>query len=118
MASSCARRCPRLLHRTKVHELSRSYPEAKRRTKLAPRMENEDQGARGVISRAFWAGLLCIPGLLCIQVAAAEDWIPASSEELHMTSVPEAPGAPAIFLYRQVDRDDSRYSESIYVRIK
>ena len=71
-----------------------------------------------MISRAFWAGMLSTLGLLGMQFAAAEDWIPASSEELHETRVPEAPGAPAVFLYRQVDRDDSRYSESIYVRIK
>jgi hypothetical protein len=81
-------------------------------------MENEDQGARGVISRAFWAGLLGTLGLLGMQFAAAVDWIPPSPEELHLTNVPEAPGAPAVFLYRQVDRDDSRYNESIYVRIK
>jgi len=81
-------------------------------------MDNKDQGARGVVSRAFWAGLLCTLSLLGMQFAAAEDWIAASPEELHMTSVPEAPGAPAVFLYRQVDRDDARYRETIYVRIK
>jgi uncharacterized protein DUF3857/transglutaminase superfamily protein len=71
-----------------------------------------------VVSRALWAGLLCALGLSSMQLAAAEDWIAASPEELQMTSVPEAPGAPALFLYRQVDRDDSKYNESIYVRIK
>ncbi|HEY6927762.1 MAG TPA: DUF3857 and transglutaminase domain-containing protein [Steroidobacteraceae bacterium] len=71
-----------------------------------------------MILRAVWAGLLCTLGLLGMRFAAAEDWIAASSEELHLTGVPEAPGAPAVYLYRQVDRDDSRYSESIYVRIK
>src|SRR5689334_17540010 len=81
-------------------------------------MDNKDQGARGVVSRAFWAGLLGALSLLGMQFAAAADWTAASPEELHMTSVPEAPGAPAVFLYRQVDRDDSRYSESVYVRIK
>ena len=35
-----------------------------------------------------------------------------------MTREPAAPGAPAIYLYRQVDRDDTRYTESVYVRIK
>jgi hypothetical protein len=37
----------------------------------------------------------------------ADEWLPISPEELKMTGVPEAPGAPAIILYRQVDRDDS-----------
>ncbi len=51
---------------------------------------------------------------------AADEWLPISPEELKMTSVPEAPGAPAIYLYRQVDRnDESRVaSEYNYARIK
>jgi len=35
-----------------------------------------------------------------------------------MTSEPKALGAPAIFLYRQVDRDDNGASEAVYARIK
>ena len=52
--------------------------------------------------------------------ATADEWQPISAEELKMTSVPEAPGAPAVILYRQVDRDDSsRDSHQYnYVRIK
>jgi len=34
----------------------------------------------------------------------ADEWQPISPAELQMTSVPEAPGAPAVYLYRQVDR--------------
>jgi hypothetical protein len=50
----------------------------------------------------------------------AEDWLPISPDELKMTSVPEAPGAPAVILYRQVDRDDNAKTgnEQDYVRIK
>src|SRR6202167_610886 len=45
---------------------------------------------------------------------------PVSPEELKMTSEPLAPGAPAIILYRQVDRDDNGTTshEDNYVRIK
>jgi hypothetical protein len=46
---------------------------------------------------------------------------PVSPEELKMTSEPLAPGAPAIILYRQVDRDDSgrgTIHEDNYYRIK
>src|SRR5579864_5215925 len=45
---------------------------------------------------------------------------PVSSDELKMTSEPKAPGAPAIILYRQVDRDDNGRTshEDNYVRIK
>ena len=51
---------------------------------------------------------------------SGDEWKPISPEELKMTSVPEAPGAPAVYLYRQVDRNDSNRaaSEYNYVRIK
>jgi hypothetical protein len=49
---------------------------------------------------------------------AGDDWQPISPEELKMTSEPKAPGAPAIYLYRQVDRDDAGGRETIYARIK
>jgi hypothetical protein len=54
-------------------------------------------------------------------ISAGDEWLPISPEELKMTNVPEAPGAPAIILYRQVDRDDSNFRiphEYNYVRIK
>jgi hypothetical protein len=53
-------------------------------------------------------------------VAAGDEWQPISQEELKMTSEPRAPGASAIILYRQVDRDDSTLHprEYNYVRIK
>jgi uncharacterized protein DUF3857 len=50
--------------------------------------------------------------------AHAEDWPPVNAEELKMTSEPKAPGAPAIYLFRQVDRDDSVPKEYVYARIK
>ncbi len=45
---------------------------------------------------------------------------PVNPEELKMTSEPLAPGAPAIILYRQVDRDDNGRTshEDNYIRIK
>jgi len=45
---------------------------------------------------------------------------PPSADELKMTSEPLAPGAPAIILYRQVDRDDNTQTshEDNYFRIK
>src|SRR5580698_10016001 len=45
---------------------------------------------------------------------------PVSEEELKMTGEPKAPGAPAIILYRQVDRDDRGLTahEDVYFRIK
>jgi hypothetical protein len=48
----------------------------------------------------------------------ADDWQPITTEELKMMNEPQAPGAPAIYLYRQVDRDDDGSHEYNYVRIK
>jgi hypothetical protein len=72
--------------------------------------------------------ILIAAGTLLVGVAyrvgsinAAEEWLPISPEELKMTSDPGAPGAPAIILYRQVDRDDSNARiphEYNYVREK
>lgn len=59
--------------------------------------------------------------LICVSaVAAGNGFQPVSPDELKMTSEPLAPGAPAIILYRQVDRDDTGLTahENDYVRIK
>jgi len=51
---------------------------------------------------------------------AGDDWLPVTPQELKMIGEPKAPGAPAIYLYRQVDRKDLGRSntEYNYVRIK
>lgn len=57
----------------------------------------------------------------CARVSASDEWLPITPEELKMTSEPKAPGAPAIILYRQIDRDDSdprTPHEYNYVRTK
>lgn len=51
-------------------------------------------------------------------VNASEGFQPISPAELKMTSEPLAPGAAAIILYRQLDRDDTTYHEVNYYRIK
>jgi hypothetical protein len=52
-------------------------------------------------------------------VVFAEDFQPIPPEELKMTSEPLAPGAQAVMLYRQVDRNDNNPPyENNYVRIK
>jgi hypothetical protein len=58
--------------------------------------------------------------LTVTQLSRAADWPPISPDELKMTSEPLAPGAPAIILYRQVDRDDSGHTahETDFVRMK
>jgi len=72
--------------------------------------------------RVFLLLILLLAGIFVNRtrpVSAGDEWQPISQEELKMTSVPEAPGAPAVYLYRQVDRDDGRNGhEYNYVRIK
>ena len=53
-----------------------------------------------------------------VMPARAFDWLPVSPEELQMKREPKAPNAAAIYLYRQVDRDDADSEETIYSRIK
>jgi hypothetical protein len=68
----------------------------------------------------FVCGLLLCAAALHLRPVVADEWQPISPDDLKMTSVPEAPGAPAVILYRQVDRDDYAASthEYNYVRIK
>ena len=53
-----------------------------------------------------------------LPTTAGDDWLPIDPADLKMTSEPKAPGAPAIYLYRQVDRDDQSGRETQYYRIK
>ena len=70
---------------------------------------------------SVWAAVL-----LAVLVWAAQEakagigFQPVSQEELKMASEPLAPGAPAIILYRQVERDDNPFTghEEQYYRIK
>lgn len=60
-------------------------------------------------------------GIYCpVTVQAGQGFQPPDPEELKMTSEPLAPGAPAVILYRQVDRDDNGRTshEDNYIRIK
>jgi hypothetical protein len=55
-----------------------------------------------------------------VSLSASVGFQPISPEELKLTSEPQAPGAPAIILFRQVDRDDNGRTshENSYFRIK
>jgi hypothetical protein len=72
----------------------------------------------------FRLGKWLVVGLAAFLFAAHEvkaiGLQPVSPDELKMTSEPLAPGAPAIILYRQVDRDDNVHTphEDNYYRIK
>jgi hypothetical protein len=58
-----------------------------------------------------------VAAMAAMSPAWAEVWLPVAAEDLQMKSEPRAPKAAAIFLYRQVDRDDSDSNESVYARI-
>lgn len=64
--------------------------------------------------------LLLLVSALTARSYAGLGFQPVSPEELKMTGEPQAPGASAVILFRQVDRDDSSTNsvEDIYVRIK
>jgi hypothetical protein len=75
---------------------------------------------RRAVTIAFWSVLLILSVGRPARVLAGDGFPPISPEELKMTSEPLAPGAPAIILYRQVDRDDNIHTphEDNHVRIK
>jgi hypothetical protein len=79
--------------------------------------EASDSERSGGTLRFLALILLCITAL---PAANAQSFQPASPEELKMKDEPQAPGAPAIILYRQVDRDDNGRTshEDNYTRIK
>jgi Domain of Unknown Function with PDB structure (DUF3857) len=69
--------------------------------------------------RTLLQGLSVVLLLACgVRTAQADDWLPVSADDLKLTAEPKAPAASAIYLYRQVDRDDTEQWESDYVRIK
>jgi hypothetical protein len=73
----------------------------------------------------FSAVILVVISLFTLSLSVPASWAgigfqPVIAEELKMASEPKAPGASAVILYRQVDRDDNRYTphEDNYLRIK
>jgi Domain of Unknown Function with PDB structure (DUF3857)/Transglutaminase-like superfamily len=50
--------------------------------------------------------------------AQTNSWAPPTPEELAMTSVPQAPGVPAIYLFKEETADDMLRMRSYYSRIK
>jgi hypothetical protein len=67
--------------------------------------------------RVAWFGTAILLALPC----RAQGFPPLAPDDLKMTSEPKAPGAPAVILFREVDRDDSRSGsvhEDNYYRVK
>lgn len=64
----------------------------------------------------------CVAALLGAGGAAVGNaetvWPSVSTEEWQLKSVPEVPGAAAVYLYQQFDRDDAAQFDATYVRLK
>ncbi len=48
----------------------------------------------------------------------AQQWTAPTPEELAITSIPEVPGASALYLYKEETADDGLHSQNFYYRIK
>jgi hypothetical protein len=78
--------------------------------------------------RSLRDGLMRVPTIVCtclvliLSVASTEGFAQKfqepSKEELQMTADPKAPGAPAVFLYREETTDNADHFVSEYARIK
>jgi hypothetical protein len=66
--------------------------------------------------------LLCFAlfsaSFLTLSPFASAQWTAPTPEELSMTSQPQAPGAAAVYLYREEKTDDPDQTYSEYVRLK
>jgi len=68
--------------------------------------------------RRNFACCLSLACLVSLASVAGAQWTAPTPEELSMTSQPEVPGAPAVYLFREEITDDSLHNWSIYARIK
>ena len=51
-------------------------------------------------------------------MAKAQQWTVPTPEELSMTSIPQVPGASAVYLFREEKTEDHLHMYSVYERIK
>jgi hypothetical protein len=75
---------------------------------------------RSSTDRLVIAAILFLSALCFSTSAWAVGFQPVSANELKLSAEPKAPGAPAIILFREVDRDDRGMTahEDVYFRIK
>jgi hypothetical protein len=65
--------------------------------------------------------LACLTLIACLIPSSAfakDDWLPIAPEDLVLKDNPASPGAKAMILYREVERDDKIGFASEYVRLK
>ena len=61
-------------------------------------------------------GSVALP--LALATPSHAQWIAPTPEELSMTSQPQVPGAPAVYLFREETSEDNLHMYSVYVRLK
>jgi hypothetical protein len=69
-------------------------------------------------NEVFVGAVLTLAALAQPIAAMAQKFQEPTKEELQMTSDPKAPGAPAVFLYREETTDNRNHYVSFYARIK
>jgi hypothetical protein len=70
------------------------------------------------VRRQSFACCSLLLSLLAFSVTARAQWTVPTAEELKMTSQAEAPGAPAVYLFKEEVTDDHLHMWSKYVRLK
>jgi hypothetical protein len=77
------------------------------------------QSRMGIMRIHNWLRIgMAAAALLASQAGEAQKFQEPSREELQMTADPKAPGAPAVFLYREEVTDNGNHFVSEYARIK
>jgi hypothetical protein len=66
----------------------------------------------------YVCGLLALAAVVMPLTGAAQKFQEPTKDELQMTSDPKAPGAPAVFLYREETANNRNHYISLYARIK
>jgi Transglutaminase-like superfamily/Domain of Unknown Function with PDB structure (DUF3857) len=66
--------------------------------------------------KVLFFGLMLLSSIA--PLSAFGQFTPPTPEELSMTSDPKAPGASAVYLYREEREDDQHHFRSVYARIK
>ena len=61
---------------------------------------------------------IALMGRAPVNAKLSDPWLPIDPADLAMTSEPLAPGAQAIYLYREIEQDDGQGYSDYYTRIK
>ena len=66
----------------------------------------------------LFTALLLTPAALLLAPSLNAQFTPPTAAELAMTSIPQVPNAPAVYLFREETTEDKLHMHSFYVRLK